>query len=182
MAGMVAAAVMALFAMVAAAASLDLGFYTPLYQVTATVEPGPLLVSTRQAAAGSRFYLELGPALAGAAVHLMIGAGFGAVFALLVRALRLRGLLGLAAGAGYGLAVMALMGLVLLPAVADQTAGGQLIAEVPDTLGWPVFAGEHLLYGLALGVLLALRPSTAPRAGTPFRNEGRGPGPASSSR
>lgn len=51
MTGMVAAAVMALFSMVAAAA--DLGVYGRLYLVTAIVEPGPLEVSMAQAEAGT---------------------------------------------------------------------------------------------------------------------------------
>jgi hypothetical protein len=150
MTGMVAAAVMALFSMVAAAA--DLGVYGRLYLVTAIVEPGPLEVSMAEAEAGTGAFLEVGGAAAGLAVHLAIGAGFGAVFALLARGLHLRGLAALAAGAGYGLAVMALMGLLVLPAAAGQTAGGQLIADAPRLLGWPVFAVEHLLYGLTLGL------------------------------
>jgi hypothetical protein len=150
MAGMAAAALMALFSMVAAAG--DLGVYGRLYLVTAIVEPGPLRVSMAEAAGGSRSFLEVGGAAAGLAVHLAIGAGFGAVFALAARALRLRGPLALVAGALYGLAVMALMGLVVLPAAAGQTAGGQLIADAPELLGWPVFAVEHLLYGLVLGL------------------------------
>jgi hypothetical protein len=157
LAGMASAAVMALFAMVAAATYLDLGFYTPLYLVAAVVEPGPLVVSRGEAAAGYRFYLELGAAVAGLAVHLAIGAAFGAVFALLARGLRLRGPLALVAGAGYGLAVMALMGLLVLPATAGETAGGRLVADAPDLLGWPTFAAEHLVYGLGLGTWAALR-------------------------
>ena len=153
MAGMAAAAVMALFSMVAAAA--ELGVYGRLYMVTAIVEPGPLEVSIAEAQAGSRVFLEVGGAAAGLAVHLAIGAGFGAVFALLKRALGLRGAVAVAAGALYGLAVMALMGLVLVPGLAGETAGGPLIADVPELLGWPVFAAEHLLYGLVLGAWAA---------------------------
>ena len=44
--------------------------------------------SIAEAEAGFRFYLEVGGAAAGFAVHLGIGAGFGALFALLARALR----------------------------------------------------------------------------------------------
>jgi hypothetical protein len=150
MAGMAAAALMALFSMVAAAG--ELGVYGRLYLVTAIVEPGPLEVSMAEADAGARAFLEVGGAAAGLAVHLGIGAGFGALFALVARALGFRGPVALAAGALYGLAVMALMGLVVLPAAAGQTAGGQLIADAPELLGWPVFAVEHLLYGLVLGL------------------------------
>jgi hypothetical protein len=150
MAGMVAAAVMALFSMPAAAS--DLGVYGRLYLVAAIVEPGPLEVSMAEAEAGSTAFLEVGAAAAGLAVHLGIGAGFGAVFAVLASRLRLRGPVAVAAGVLYGLAVMALMGLLVLPAAADQTAGVELIADAPELLGWPVFAVEHLLYGLVLGL------------------------------
>jgi hypothetical protein len=150
MAGMVAALPMALFSMAATAG--ELGLYGRLYLVTAIVEPGPLEVSMAQAAGGGGTFLEVGGAVAGMAVHLGIGAGFGAVFALLARALRLRGPVALAAGAVYGLAVMALMGLAVLPAAAGETAGGELIADAPRLIGWPVFAVEHLLYGLVLGL------------------------------
>jgi hypothetical protein len=155
MGGMAAAGAMALFAMVACAVR-GLGLYAPLYLVTAVVEPGPLETARQEAAAGWRFYLEIGPALAGLAVHLAIGAFYGALFALLARALRLRGPVAVLVGAGYGLAVMALMGLVVLPSAAGETAGGPVIADAPELLGWPVFAVEHLVYGLVLGVWTVL--------------------------
>jgi hypothetical protein len=152
MAGMVAALVMGLFAMVVAAVR-GLGLYTPLYLVTAVVEPGPLQVSLNEAAEGWRFYFEVGPAAAGLAVHLAIGAGFGAVFALIARALRLRGPVAVAAGVLYGLVVAGFMSQVVLPLAAGETAGGELIADAPELLGWPVFTVQHLLYGLTLGIL-----------------------------
>jgi hypothetical protein len=155
MAGMVAALVMALFAMVVAA-TRGLGLYTPLYQVTAVVEPGPLQVSQNEAAQGWRFYFEVGPAAAGMAVHLAIGAGFGALFALLVRAVALRGLVAVAAGVAYGLVVLGFMSQVVLPWVSGETAGGEVIANAPELLGWPVFTVEHVLYGLTLGLLLGI--------------------------
>jgi hypothetical protein len=163
MAGMVAALVMVLFAMVWAATH-GLGLYTPLYQVTAVVEPGPLGVSLGEAADGWRFYFEVGPAAAGMAVHLAIGAGFGALFALIARSVQLRGRAAVAAGAAYGLAIGGLMGLVVLPWAAGETAGGELIAEAPRLLGWPAFTVEHLLYGLTLGLLASRGAERQPYA------------------
>jgi hypothetical protein len=154
--GVAAAAAMALVTMVAAATVLDLGLYTPIYLVTAIVEPGPLVESIQEAEAGFRFYLEISGASAGFAVHLGIGAGFGALFALLARALRLRGVVAVLAGAAYGLAVMALMGLVLIPTLAGETAGDQLIADAPELIGLPVATVAHLVYGLVLGVWTAV--------------------------
>ena len=59
-------------------------------------------------------------------------------------------------GAAYGLAVMALMGLVLIPTLAGETAGDQLIADAPALIGWPVATVAHLAFGLVLGVWTAV--------------------------
>jgi hypothetical protein len=168
--GVAAAAAMALVTMVAAATVLDLGFYTPVYLVTAIVEPGPLVESIQEAEAGFSFYLEVSGAAAGFAVHLGIGAGFGALFAVAARALRLRGAVAVLTGVVYGLAVMALMGLMLIPTLAGETAGDQLIADAPALIGWPVATVAHLVFGLVLGVWTAVAardrgPATDPAAG-----------------
>ena len=172
--GVAAAAAMALVTMVAAATVLDLGLYTPIYLVTAIVEPGPLVESIAEAEAGFRFYLEVGGAAAGFAVHLGIGAGFGTLFALLARALRLRGAVAVLVGAAYGLAVMALMGLVLIPTLAGETAGDQLIADAPALIGWPVATAAHLAFGLVLGVWTAVAARDRAPAADPA--PGRQPG------
>ena len=173
--GVAAAAAMALVTMVAAGTVLDLGVYTPIYLVTAIVEPGPLVESIQEAEAGFRFYLEVSGAAAGFAVHLGIGAGFGALFALLARALRLRGVLAVLVGAAYGLAVMALMGLVLIPTLAGETAGDQLIADAPGRFGLPVAAVAHLVFGLVLGVwtAVAARDRAPAEDATPRRQPGK---------
>lgn len=172
--GVAAAAAMALVTMVAAATVLDLGLYTPIYLVTAIVEPGPLVESIQEAEAGFRFYLEVGGAAAGGAVHLGIGAGFGALFALLARALRLRGVVAVLAGVVYGLVVMALMGLALIPSLAGETAGDQLIADAPALIGWPVATVAHLVFGLVLGVWTAVAARDRAPAADPA--PGRQPG------
>lgn len=172
--GVAAAAAMALVTMVAAATVLDLGLYTPVYLVTAIVEPGPLVESLQEAEAGFRFYLEVGGAAAGMAVHLGIGAGFGALFALLARALRLRGAVAVLVGAAYGLAVMVLMGLVLIPALAGETAGAELIADAPGLIGLPVATVAHLVFGLVLGLWTAV--VARDRAPAANQTAGRQPG------
>ena len=172
--GVAAAAAMALVTMVAAATVLDLGLYTPVYVVTAIVEPGPLVESIAEAEAGFRYYLEVGGAAAGGAVHLGIGAGFGALFALLARALRLRGAVAVLVGAAYGLAVMALMGLLLIPSLAGETAGDQLIADAPALIGLPVATVAHLVFGLVLGLWTAVVARDRAPAGDP--TAGRQPG------
>ncbi|HZA80622.1 MAG TPA: hypothetical protein VFC13_04015, partial [Actinomycetes bacterium] len=122
----------------------------------------PLQASLEEAAADfPSFYFYPQPMFAGAAVHLGIGGFFGVLFVLLVRGqwARLRGApVRLAAGVLYGLAVAALMGLVVLPVAADTLGGGRQIAETASIVGWPTFAAWHVVYGLGLGVWAARRP------------------------
>jgi hypothetical protein len=158
MTGMVAAVPMGMFAMTAAATYQHLGFFTPMYRIAAVLDPTSLLVSLQEADAGSPFYFDPQPMFAGGAMHLALGGFFGVVFALLARSLRVRGPAALAAGVGYGLAVMALMGLVVLPLVADLLGGGRLVGDAASIVGWPTFAAWHVLYGLALGVWTLARP------------------------
>jgi hypothetical protein len=160
MAGMAAAVPMGIFAMIASATWQRAGFFTPMYRIASVLDPLPLEASLEEAAAGSpSFYFYPQPMFAGAAVHLAIGGFFGILFVALARALRVRGPAGsglrsaspLAAGALYGLAVAALMGLALLPVAAEWLGGGRQIAEAASIVGWPTFLGWHLVYGLGLG-------------------------------
>jgi len=159
MAGMAAAVPMGIFAMIASATWQHAGFYTPMYRIASVLDPLPLEASLEEAAAGSpSFYFYPQPMFAGFAVHLAIGGFFGVLFVVLVRALRVRGPVALAAGVLYGLAVAALMGLALLPLAAEQLGGGRQIAEAASIVGWPTFAAWHLLYGLGLGTWRLLWP------------------------
>jgi hypothetical protein len=59
-----------------------------------------------------------------------------------------------AAAVGWSLLVGALMVPVLR--LAGRTlGGGALIAQAPAQLGWPTYLGMHLVYGLALGAMVA---------------------------
>jgi len=159
LAGMVAAVAMGIFAATASASYLQMGFYTPMYRIAAVLDPTSMLVSLQEAEAGSpSFYFDLQPLVAGTAMHLAIAGFFGVVFALLARGLRVRGPAALPAGILYGLAVMALMGLVVLPLAADLLGGGPPIADAASIVGWPTFAAEHVLYGLTLGGWTVIRP------------------------
>jgi hypothetical protein len=159
MVGMAAAVPMGIFAMIASATWQRAGFYTPMYRIAAVLDPLPLEASLEEAAAGSpSFYFYPQPMFAGFAVHLAIGGFFGILFVLLVRALGVHGPVSLAAGVLYGLAVAALMGLVLLPLAADQLGGGRQVAEAASIVGWPTFAAWHVVYGLGLGTWKLLRP------------------------
>jgi hypothetical protein len=158
LAGMAAALPMGLFALIASATWQHAGFYTPMYRIASVLDPLPLQASLEEAAASwPSFYFYPQPMFAGAAVHLAIGGFFGVLFVLLIRGqrARLRGPAAVAAGVLYGLAVAALMGLVVLPVAADALGGGRQVAEAASIVGWPTFAAWHVVYGLGLGTWAA---------------------------
>jgi len=103
-------------------------------------------------------------------IHLMTGAVYGMMFAAIARVLPRRAIL--PASALYGLAVFATAAWVDLPAAASITGAGDPIANMATMVGYPTFALEHLMYGVALGGFLllttpALAPAAADRAARP---------------
>lgn len=162
--GMLAALVMAAFAMMAAATYQGSGFFTPLYHIASTlISPAAMDASMAQAADGNPFYLALGPAVLGAAIHMMVGAMYGAVFALVAPRLRLSGPTLVLGGALWGLVVFAMSAFVALPLVAAALGSGDQVAGMARMVGYPTFVAEHVLFGLALGLLLARRPAGSRR-------------------
>ncbi|MFL5879423.1 MAG: hypothetical protein ACJ782_04885, partial [Actinomycetota bacterium] len=96
---------------------------------------------------------------------------FGVLFVLLAQEGRgARPVALVLAGAAWGLAVAVVM-VPVLRLVGERVGGGALIAEVPAQLGWPTYLAMHLVYGLALGAVVALR------AARRRRTEGPVPGP-----
>ncbi len=92
-------------------------------------------------------------AVVGAVVHLVISAGLGALFALLVRARRAAVLVG--AGLVYGAAWWVLGALLIMPAWL-----GMPVLVVNEMALWSLLG--HLLFGVVTGgVLAALRSRTA---------------------
>ena len=55
----------------------------------------------------------------------------------------------------------------VLGLVGREVGGGDLVADLPAALGWPTYVAMHLVYGLALGAVVALRASRREHAGTP---------------
>jgi len=159
--GMIAAAVMAMFAMVASVTYQHHGFFTPLFHIAAvTGSSTAMMTSMREAMGGHRFWFAPGAALVGAAIHMMTGAAFGMMFAAVARVLPRRWWL--AAGAVFGLAVFAGSAYVDLPAVASITGSGAVIAHMVDLAGRTTFAIEHLMFGIALAAYLLATTPTAP--------------------
>ncbi len=163
LAGIVAAAVMGLFAMIAAATYRHLPLSTPLREIAALASPDLAVPPAQRAAGGGQLGTAREPLVFAGAVHLAVGAFFGAVFALAARAARPRGGAALVAGALYGLVVMALMSLVVLPAAGRLSGAGEPISNLAGTVGWATFAAAHVLFGLVLGLWLLVRPGDVAR-------------------
>lgn len=160
--GMAASLVMAAFAMMAGATYQASGFFTPLYHIASTlISDESMMTSMARAGEGHSFYLAVGPAVLGAVIHMMIGAMYGAVFAVAAGLLRLRGRMLVAAGPVWGGVVFLVSSFVALPVAASLFGSGDQIARMASMVGYGTFLAEHLIFGLALGLLLARRGATA---------------------
>ncbi|WP_231390490.1 hypothetical protein [Nocardia sp. CNY236] len=158
LAGTAASLVMAIYAMIAAATYQDTGFFTPLYHIASTfIAPDTMMNSMQQAGAGDSFFFSFGPAALGVVIHMAVGAGYGALFGVGARVARMHAAAVLAAGLGWGLVVFAISTWIGLPLAAALFDGGDPIRDMADMVGYPTFVGEHLLYGGALGAILAYR-------------------------
>ncbi|HWC32357.1 MAG TPA: hypothetical protein VG709_04440 [Actinomycetota bacterium] len=155
-AGITGALVMAMFAMIAAATYHGTGFFTPMYHIASSViAPDTMMESAAQAQAGNLFYFEVWPAALGMALHLAVGAPFGALFPFVGRVVGVRGPAWIGLGVLYGAVVLALMAFVGLPIAAAVFGGGDPIGSMPAMAGWWTFAIEHLMFGAVLGVWFA---------------------------
>jgi hypothetical protein len=161
--GVIGALVMAIYAMIAGATYLDSGFFTPLYHIASTfIDPQPMMTSMEHAMKGETFYLTFGPAGLGMLVHLVVGASYGIVFALLARAGNLVGPASVVVGALYGIAVLLFSSFVGLPIAAALFGGGDPISDMPTMVGWSTFTIEHAIFGLVLGIGWLARRSRRP--------------------
>ena len=155
--GLGAGVPMGLFLATASATWGHAGFFTPFYRIAAVLDPAAYQISVEQAAAGSRFWFEPQTALPGACVHLGLAAFFGMLFALVWRGVRqARPGATVLAGAGWGLVVAVVM-VPVLRFCGQAVGGGGLIADAPSSIGWPTYAAMHLVYGLSLGGIVAIR-------------------------
>jgi hypothetical protein len=153
---------MGLFMAVASATWGHTGFFTPFYRIAAVLDPAAYDISLEQAATGSRFWFEPQTALPGACVHLGLAAFFGMLFGLLWRGDRRPGAT-VPAAVAWGLVVAAVM-VPVLRFCGQAVGGGGLIADAPSSIGWATYVAMHLVYGLALGVIVALRAAWPRRA------------------
>lgn len=165
--GVLGAAAMAMYAMVVSAVVKDVGFFTPLYHIASSViAPKAMMTSMAEAGEGNSTYFTAGAGVVGLVVHMMVGAGAGAIFGAVVGWFRPGRALTVVAGAVYGLLVMVGNAFVGLPIAADLFGGGEPVAEMATMVGWGTFTIEHLIFGLVLGAAVAAkvrRPAAADR-------------------
>jgi hypothetical protein len=155
LAGVGASLVMAMYAMIAAWTYQHTGFFTPLYHIAATfAAPDTMMRSMEAAMAGNAFTFVFGPAVLGAIIHMMVGAMYGAVFGVIAGLLRLVGAALVATAVLWGLIVFAMSTWIGLPVAAALFGSGDPIRNMASMVGYPTFIVEHLLFGLALGLLL----------------------------
>lgn len=156
-AGVIASLVMAAYAMLAALTYQDSGFFTPLHHIASVfTSPGNMMASMESAMAGSSFKLFVGPALLGALIHMMTGALYGAAFGVLAGLARLHGVVLVVAATVWGFLVFAFSAFVGLPVAAELFDSGDQIADMVEMVGYGTFVVEHLIFGLVLGLVLAM--------------------------
>lgn len=165
-AGVIASLLMAMYAMLAAYTK-DTGFFTPLYHISSLLTGDADMMKSMMADQQESDALTFlfGPAILGAAIHMMTGAMYGAIFGVIVSRLRL----GVAALTGigllYGFLVFVVSAYIGLPVAAAIFDGGDPIRNMAEMAGWGTFIIEHLLYGLVLGLLVAVartKPAAVP--------------------
>lgn len=157
-AGVLASLAMASYAMIASLVK-DTGFFTPLYHIASLlISQDSMMASMEAGMGGSAFQFDFGPAVVGAIIHMMTGAMYGAVFAVIVSRLSLGKSLLVGAGLVWGAMVFAVSAWVGLPIAAAVFGSGDQIANMAEMAGWGTFVVEHLLFGLVLGALIAFGP------------------------
>jgi hypothetical protein len=154
--GVLASVVMAGYAMIAAWAK-DTGFLTPPYHIASLlISQDSMMASMQSGMAGNALYFAFGPALLGAAIHMMTGAAYGALFAVAVSRLALGTAMLIPAGLVWGAVVFLFSAFVGLPLAAALFSSGPQITDMAAMAGWGTFLIEHLLYGLGMGVQMAV--------------------------
>jgi hypothetical protein len=156
-AGVIASLVMAMYAMGASWAK-DTGFFTPLYHIASLWADQDAMMKSMMAnmGEGDAFTFVFDTALLGAIIHLVTGAIYGAIFGLAVAKLRLGAALIAGLGIVYGAIVFAVSTWIGLPVAAAVFDSGDQITDMAEMAGWGTFVIEHLLFGLVLGLLVAV--------------------------
>ena len=154
-AGVIASIAMLIYAMLAAW-NKGTGFFTPLYHIASLwSSQDAMMTSMKGAMAGSDFHFVFGTAVLGVLIHIVTGAGYGALFGLVVSRFDLKvGILSVV-GLVYGAIVFLVSAYIGLPVAAAVFNSGDQITHMAKMAGWGTFFVEHLVYGLVLGLLVA---------------------------
>jgi hypothetical protein len=146
-----------------AAYAKDTGFFTPLYHIASLwASQDSMMASMQDAMADQNFHFEFGPALLGAVIHMMTGAVYGAIFAVAVARLPIARAVLVLAGIVWGAVAFVVSSFIGLPVAAAVFDSGNQITDMAEMAGWGTFVIEHLVFGLVLGVLLAIRRGSTP--------------------
>lgn len=157
LASVIGSLMMAMYAMITSETYQHHGFFTPLYHIASTfISTNALMASMQHAMMGGTFYFTLGPAILGAVIHMMTGAFYGAILALLVSMRPLAAPIVVMAATAWGAVAFVLSTWVFLPLVASVLSSGDQITHMASLVGYGTFLGEHLIFGMTAGVLLAL--------------------------
>lgn len=148
--GLIGGVLMAMFAMIASATYLHMGFFTPLYAIAVPlIGQHPLLTSMTDGV----FYLALGPVLLGLMVHLLWSVLWGLIFGLLARRLHLTGGTAIISGLVYGVLIMMVMIFLVLPVV-----GASYLLQLLGGWAFSLTIANALFYGVSLGLWPVLQP------------------------
>ena len=149
---------MAMYAMIISNSVKHTGFFTPLYHIASSFISGKaMMTSMTNGMHGSSYYFEFGPAVVGAVVHMMTGAIFGAIFGVIISKTHATRAITVVAGTMFGLVVLVVNGVVGLPIAARLFGGGKPISDMAKIVGWGHFTVEHVIFGMMLGIIVALK-------------------------
>ncbi|HWU32515.1 MAG TPA: hypothetical protein VN108_06555, partial [Marmoricola sp.] len=116
---------------------------------------------------GHAFYFTLGAAILGAMIHMMTGAMYGVVFAVVISRAKLAAMTVIGIGAVYGAIVFVMSAYIGLPIAAAIFGSGDQITHMAKMVGTGTFLVEHVVFGAALGMVLTaargLVSGSAPR-------------------
>ncbi len=155
-AGVLASVAMGMYAMVASYLK-DTGLFTPLHHIASLFAEPTAMMESMEAAqtSGDAFVISVGVALLGAVIHMMTGAGYGALLGLAVARLHLGVAVLAGIGLVYGALVFAASAFVGLPMAAAIFDAGDPIADMASMAGWWTFLIEHLVFGVVAALLVA---------------------------
>ena len=156
--GVIGSLAMAMYAMIISNSVKHTGFFTPLYHIASSFISGKaMMTSMTNGMHGSSYYFEFGPAVVGAVVHMMTGAIFGAIFGVIISKTHATRAITVVAGTMFGLVVLVVNGVVGLPIAARLFGGGKPISDMAKIVGWGHFTVEHVIFGMMLGIIVALK-------------------------